>query len=40
MLILKSFKDDSDEDVDWEYWDEYKETARPDFLKIDEGFEV
>lgn len=34
------YEDEDEDDVDWEYWDEEGEARRPDFLKIDDGFEV
>ena len=33
-------QDESDEENTWEYWNENDEATVPDFLKIDEGFEV
>ena len=33
-------QDESDEENTWEYWNENDEASVPDFLKIDEGFEV
>ena len=39
-LNILQLEDSDDEEESWEYWDESEETSRPEFLKIDEGFEV